>query len=81
MAETEGPARPQKGTHLVLLNVCLAQFLSAPNQRSVLVALPTLTRHFQTSLTTIQWVILAYELTSIGLVLTLGRLGDLFGRR
>ncbi len=77
----EKSARPQKGTHLVLLNVCLAQFLSALNQRSVLVALPTLTRHFQTSLTTIQWVILAYELTSIGLVLTLGRLGDLFGRR
>jgi EmrB/QacA subfamily drug resistance transporter len=81
MAKAEATVRPQQAINLVLLNVCLAQFLSALNQRSVLVALPTLTRHFHTSLTTIQWVILAYELTSIGLVLTLGRLGDLFGRR
>lgn len=51
------------------------------NQRALLVALPTLTRYFQTNLTAIQWTILVYELTSIGLVLTLGRLGDLFGRK
>jgi EmrB/QacA subfamily drug resistance transporter len=53
----------------------------ALNQRAILVSLPTLTHVFQTQLTTIQWTILAYDLTIIGLVLTLGRLGDLFGRK
>ena len=53
----------------------------ALNQRALLVSLPTLTRVFQTGINTIQWAVLVYDLTLIGLVLTLGRLGDLFGRK
>jgi MFS family permease len=45
------------------------------------VALPTLTATFHTSFTTIQWTILIYDLVLIGLIITMGRLGDLFGRR
>jgi len=51
------------------------------DQRALLVALPTLTHTFNTSLTTIQWVLLIYDLFLIGTVITFGRLGDLFGRR
>ena len=46
-----------------------------------MVALPTLTETFHTHLTTIQWTLLIYDLILIGLVITMGRLGDLFGRR
>src|ERR1044071_8044024 len=66
---------------LILLNVCVGQFIVGLDQRALLVALPTLTETFNTSLTTIQWVLLIYDLTLIGLVITVGRLGDLFGRR
>jgi EmrB/QacA subfamily drug resistance transporter len=66
---------------LILLNVCVGQFIVGLDQRALLVALPTLTHTFNTSLTTIQWVLLGYDLTLIGLVITVGRLGDLFGRR
>jgi EmrB/QacA subfamily drug resistance transporter len=45
------------------------------------VALPTLTTSFQAEFTTIQWTILVYDLVLIGLIITMGRLGDLFGRR
>ncbi len=31
--------------------------------------------------TTIQWTIFVYDLVLIGLIITMGRLGDLFGRR
>lgn len=55
--------------------------MTALNHRALVVSLPTLTRVFQTHLTTIQWTLLAYDLTVIGLVLTLGGLGDLFGRK
>ncbi|MGH7811863.1 MAG: MFS transporter, partial [Candidatus Binatia bacterium] len=41
----------------------------------------TLTHVFHTDLSFIQWVLLVYDLAVIGLVLTLGRLGDLFGRK
>jgi EmrB/QacA subfamily drug resistance transporter len=66
---------------LILLNVCVGQFIVGLDQRALLVALPTLTHTFNTSLTTIQWVLLIYDLLLIGTVITVGRLGDLFGRR
>ena len=66
---------------LILFNVCVGQFIVGLDQRALLVALPTLTHTFSTSLTTIQWVLLIYDLALIGLVITVGRLGDLFGRR
>ena len=71
----------QRHANLILLNACLGQFIVGLDQRSLLVALPTLARYFQTDLTTVQWVLLIYDLTLIGLVITAGRLGDMFGRR
>ena len=53
----------------------------AVDQRVLLVALPTLTGIFGTDLTTVQWTLLIYDLTLIGLVITVGRVGDLFGRK
>ena len=74
-------AARQRRLRWILLNVCVGQFIVGLDQRALLVALPTLTHTFNTSLTTIQWVLLIYDLTLIGLVITVGRLGDLFGRR
>lgn len=73
--------RDQRRLTLILMNVCVGQFVVGLDQRALLVALPTLTRTFNTSLTTIQWVLLIYDLLLIGTVITVGRLGDLFGRR
>ena len=81
MTEANGTVGEHQNPRLVLFNVCLGLFMAALNQRALLVSLPTLTRIFQTNLTTIQWTLLAYDLTLIGLVLTFGRLGDLFGRK
>ncbi len=66
---------------LILLNVCIGQAIVGLDQRALLVALPTLTKSFHTAFTNIQWTILIYDLILIGLVITMGRLGDLFGRR
>src|SRR4030095_9913637 len=66
---------------LILLNVCVGQFIVGLDQRALLVALPTLTHTFNSSLTTVQWVLLIYDLLLIVTVSTVGRLGDLFGRR
>lgn len=55
--------------------------MTALNNRALLISLPTLTRVFDTNLATIQWALLAYDLAILGLVLTLGRLGDLYGRK
>jgi EmrB/QacA subfamily drug resistance transporter len=74
-------SRKQRRLKLVLFNVCVGQFIVGLDQRALLVALPTLTETFNTSLTTIQWVLLIYDLLLIGTVITVGRMGDLFGRR
>ena len=77
---TTGTPNPRRLT-LILLNVCVGQFIVGLDQRALLVALPTLTHTFNSSLTTVQWVLLIYDLLLIGTVITVGRLGDLFGRR
>jgi len=66
---------------LALVNVCLGQFITAVDARSVNIALPTLSVYFGTSMDGVQWILLAYQLTIIGLVLSLGRLGDMVGRK
>jgi len=81
MTETDSTSGQKLNSRLILFNVCLGLFMTALNHRALVVSLPTLTHLFQTNLTTIQWAMLAYDLTLIGLVLTLGRLGDLLGRR
>jgi EmrB/QacA subfamily drug resistance transporter len=45
------------------------------------VALPTFVEAFDTSFNAVQWVVLAYLLAVTILVVGVGRLGDLFGRR
>ena len=75
------PALSPKLQRLALINVCLGQFMTALDSRSVIVALPTISIYFDTSLAVVQWIPLAYQLTIIGLVLSLARLGDMLGRK
>ena len=71
----------KRASRLILLSVCIGQTIVGLDQRAMTVALPTLTTTFNTAFTTIQWTILVYDLVLIGLIITMGRLGDLFGRR
>jgi EmrB/QacA subfamily drug resistance transporter len=81
MTTNNEATRPSAAQWLVLANVCLGQFIGAVDARSVNVALPTLSVYFGTSMEVVQWIPLAYQLTVVGLVLSLGRLGDAVGRK
>jgi len=48
---------------------------------AVNVAIPTMEKDFSTSINTIQWVVNAYALTFGVMIVTGGRLADMFGRR
>ena len=48
---------------------------------SVLVALPGIESHFDATLESVQWVVVAYALVISVLLLPMGRLGDVVGRR
>src|SRR5207244_5691701 len=79
MTQTDNSTK--RTSNLILLSVCIGQTIVGLDQRAILVALPTLTKTFHTALTTVQWTVLIYDLILIGLIITMGRLGDLFGRR
>jgi EmrB/QacA subfamily drug resistance transporter len=59
----------------------LGMLLAAPNSGTLIIALPALERSLHASLLALVWVILAYLIAATVLVLTAGRLSDLFGRR
>lgn len=59
----------------------LAVIVLANDFSAINVALPVMERDFHTDVTTLQWVINAYALTFGVLIVTGGRLADLFGRR
>ena len=55
--------------------------LATTNSGTLIIALPNLERSLHTSLLVLVWVILAYMIASTVLMLTAGRLSDLFGRK
>ncbi|HSG18812.1 MAG TPA: DHA2 family efflux MFS transporter permease subunit [Anaerolineae bacterium] len=66
---------------LVLAAVGTGIFLSTVDASIVNVALPTLSRSFDSSFAVVQWVVLAYLLTISTLLLSVGRLGDMIGKK
>lgn len=64
-----------------MLTIWVGIFMATLDASIVNVALPTLTEYFNTEITTIEWVIMAYLLTITSLLLSLGRLSDMFGRK
>jgi EmrB/QacA subfamily drug resistance transporter len=59
----------------------LGMLIATINSGTLIIALPDLERSLHTTLLQLVWVILAYMIASTVLVLTAGRLSDLFGRK
>jgi EmrB/QacA subfamily drug resistance transporter len=66
---------------LVFSLVAIAVFMTTLDSSIVNIALPTIMKNFQVTLTTIQWVVIIYLLTISSLLLAFGRLSDIKGRR
>lgn len=64
-----------------LAAIALATLLASLGTSSANVALPTLATAFDAPFASVQWVVLAYLLTTTTLTVGIGRLGDRFGRR
>lgn len=66
---------------LVLATIGMGIFLATVDGSIVNVALPTLVQRLETDFTTIQWIVLSYLLTVTTLMLSVGRLGDMYGKK
>jgi len=76
-----GSATISRNTWLALLAMGISVVVIANDFSAVNVALSTMEKDFHTNINTIQWVINAYALTFGVMIVTGGRLADMFGRR
>lgn len=67
--------------HGVMASLAMAMLLSSLGTSIANVGLPTLAHAFHASFQQVQWVVLAYLLAITTLIVGVGRLGDLIGRR
>ncbi len=65
----------------ILFSVGMGVFLATVDSSIVNIALPTLVKSFHTKFAVVQWVALSYMLTIATLILSMGRLGDLIGKK
>ena len=65
----------------VMTAVAMSIFLATIDGSIVNVALPILVRDLDADFATVQWVILSYLLTQATLMLSMGRLGDMLGKK
>ncbi len=61
--------------------MCTALFMTMLDSTAVNIALPSIQKSLNASTPTLQWIVNAYTLALAVLLVTAGRLGDLFGRR
>ena len=82
LAATRAPAHEHDvNPWLVLVLVCMAQFMVILDATIVNVALPSIQTDLEMSDADLQWVVNAYALTFGGFLLLGGRAGDLMGRK
>ena len=75
------PATAGRRRWWILAVLCLSVLLVVVDNTIVNVALPTISRDLNASITDLQWVVDAYTLAFAGLLLIGGNLGDRLGRR
>lgn len=77
-----GPAKTSGApVRWVIASLSLSMLLSSLGTSSANVALPALADAFGVSFQAVQWVVLAYLLAITTLIVSVGRLGDIVGRR
>ena len=76
-----GSAESAPTVRWVLASLSLSMLLSSLGTSIANVGLPTLAETFNASFQQVQWVVLAYLLAITTLIVSVGRLGDLIGRR
>ncbi len=74
-------ASQERANWLALFAMGIAVVVIANDFSAINVALPTMEEDFDTNINTIQWVVNAYALTFGVMIVTGGRLADMFGRR
>lgn len=76
-----GPGQGGAYKWWVLATISVWTLMGTMDSSIVTISLPTLTKVFHTDTSTVLWVTLAAQLTVIGILVTVGRVGDMLGRK
>ena len=76
-----GSTEPAPSVRWALAGLSLSMLLSSLGTSIANVALPALAQAFDASFQEVQWIVLAYLLAITTLIVSVGRLGDITGRR
>ena len=79
--DADGTADPMSSARWELISLSLSMLLPSLGTSIANVGLPALTQTFNASFQDVQWVVLSYLLAITTLIVSVGRLGDLTGRR
>jgi len=71
----------QRSKWLTLGAMCFALFMLMLDNTVVNLALPTIQQHFNTSTAALEWIVNGYTLSLAMLMVTMGKLGDVYGRK
>jgi MFS family permease len=77
----EGSTASTLSVRWALASLSLSMLLSSLGTSIANVGLPTLAKAFNASFGQVQWIVLAYLLAITTVIVSVGRLGDLMGRR
>ncbi|NMM07494.1 MFS transporter [Polaromonas sp.] len=81
VAGSAGSAQRTSPVRWALASLSLSMLLSSLGTSIANVGLPTLAQAFDASFQQVQWIVLAYLLAITTLIVSVGRLGDIIGRR
>ena len=73
-------AQEASGSRRLLLAMALASGITSVPNAAIVLALPTIHRQFDASLTELEWTVTGYLLAYSALLIAAGRLADVFGR-
>lgn len=79
--EQVSKAASHRSARWTLVGLSLTMLMPSLATSTANVALPSLARIFMASFQGAQWIVLSYLLTITALIVAVGRLGDIFGRR
>ena len=81
MAESSAPARMSSKDLLIVIVVALGSFMAGLDATIVNIALPSIAKLFDVSTVAVSWVLNAYLIILVSLLLAASRLGDMKGYR
>lgn len=67
--------------NIILLILSITTFMSALDTSIVNIGLPSIQMYFHTNFSNVYWVTVSYMLSVTALIVSIGRIGDLFGKK